>query len=155
MRLIFAIFTFIYLIQTVASFLIQKWTSTPFTTTLFDHDVQDHDDYRNLIQQNLPPTQGFDDNDDDKKLAWARHTIMSIAANVMGIPSDVFTTPPMIDPRPPKTLVEKSVRQKINVSMSSYCPLEPQQCHEQISYFAFILQIINNRPYSMKVTQIL
>ena len=118
MRLIFAIFTFIYRIQTVASFLVQRCPLTPFTTTLFNHDVQENDNYWNLIQQNLPPTQGFDDNDDHKKLAWARHTIMSIAATVMGIPSDVFTTPPMIDPRPPKTPVEQSVRQKINVSAS-------------------------------------
>lgn len=56
------------------------------------------------------------DEDDEKKLAWARHTLMSIAASVMGVPSDVFTTPPMVDPRPPKTSSERAIREKINVS---------------------------------------
>jgi len=51
----------------------------------------------------------------DRKLAWAKHTILSVAASIMNVPSDVFTTPPMLDPIPPTTPEECIHRDKINV----------------------------------------
>lgn len=51
----------------------------------------------------------------ERKLAWAKHTILSVAASIMNVPSDVFTTPPMLDPVPPTTPEECVHRDKINV----------------------------------------
>ena len=51
----------------------------------------------------------------ERKLAWAKHTILSVAASIMNVPSDVFTTPPMLDPIPPTTPEECIHRDKINV----------------------------------------
>lgn len=51
----------------------------------------------------------------ERKLAWAKHTLLTVAASVMNVPVDVFTTPPMVDPKPPSNSLERSHRQKINV----------------------------------------
>ena len=56
-----------------------------------------------------------EEEDMDRKLAWAKHTILSVAASIMNVPSDVFTTPPMLDPVPPTTPEECVHRDKINV----------------------------------------
>ena len=53
----------------------------------------------------------------ERKLAWAKHTILSVAASIMNVPSDVFTTPPMLDPIPPTTPEECIHRDKINVRL--------------------------------------
>jgi hypothetical protein len=53
--------------------------------------------------------------DMERKMAWAKHTVMTVAASIMGVPTDVFTTPPMVDPKPPSTPSERLLREKINV----------------------------------------
>ena len=103
-------------IPLVKSFLFWKRKSLSITTILHEHKNEHHsDDESNLLLE----SQLVDfEEDDDKKLAWARHAIMSVAASVMGVPTDVFTTPPMVDPRPPKTHNERAIRAKVNVSDS-------------------------------------
>ena len=48
------------------------------------------------------------------KMAMARHNMLSIAASIMCVPSEVFTTPPMIDPNPPSNLIEYERRNRIS-----------------------------------------
>ncbi len=53
-----------------------------------------------------------------QKLAWAKHTALSIAAAIMNVPTDVFTTPPMVDPTPkPSNEEERLHREEINVGL--------------------------------------
>jgi hypothetical protein len=48
------------------------------------------------------------------KMAMARHNMLSIAASIMCVPSEVFTTPPMIDPNPPSNPIEYERRNRIS-----------------------------------------
>ena len=84
---------------------------------------QGHDENDTIIeQQNVGTEDNFDtyqNIDDDKnnsmdiKMALAKHTLLSVAASIMCIPPEVFTTPPPIDPHPPSTPEEKAVRERV------------------------------------------
>jgi len=47
------------------------------------------------------------------KIAMAKHTLLSVAASIMCVPSEILTTPPMLDPDPPssprKILLRKTI----------------------------------------------
>ena len=54
-----------------------------------------------------------DKNETDIKMALAKHTLLTIAASIMCVPPEVFTTPPPFDPYPPSTPEEMDRRQRI------------------------------------------
>mmetsp|Transcript_9205 Transcript_9205/g.13689 ORF Transcript_9205/g.13689 Transcript_9205/m.13689 type:complete len:338 (+) Transcript_9205:85-1098(+) len=57
----------------------------------------------------------------ERKIAWAKHTILTVGASIMCIPPDVLTTPPMVDPRPPTNTLEREHRLKImNILSKAY-----------------------------------
>ena len=77
---------------------------------LFHHPIDNSADLEIASE-----TIDFDEEEMKTKLAWAKHTVLSIAASILQMPSDIITTPPMLDPNPPSTSNEKKIRQEINV----------------------------------------
>jgi hypothetical protein len=53
------------------------------------------------------------------KMAMAKHAALSIAAAIMQVPAEVYTTPPMIDPYPPTTEEERRIRRRISTLLES------------------------------------
>ena len=49
----------------------------------------------------------------DMKMKIARHNLLSVAASIMCVPSEIFTTPPMVDPNPPTNPKENARKSKI------------------------------------------
>lgn len=59
-------------------------------------------------------------NTDDKsdiKMKIAKHNLLSVAAAIMNVPSEIFTTPPMLDPYPPNGSDQITRRQKVTKLM--------------------------------------
>lgn len=75
------------------------------------NNIEGEDSISDFAQNNI-------DQEMDIKLAMARHTLLSVAASIMCVPSEVFTTPPMIDPNPPSTPHEFERRKKITSLLS-------------------------------------
>lgn len=63
-------------------------------------------------------TQNKIDQEMNTKMAMARHNLLSVAAAIMSLPAELFTTPPMVDPNPPSTPNEYQIRKKINSLLS-------------------------------------
>lgn len=78
-----------------------------------------------------------------QKLAWAKHTVLSVAAAIMNVPTDVFTTPPMVDPRPkPSNEEERLHREEINVGFMESFVENFTQCSKKINS-CFVLLIVS------------
>jgi len=52
------------------------------------------------------------------KMAMARHTILSIAAAVMCVPAECFTTPPMIEPNSPSSASGRAHRKLVSAALA-------------------------------------
>ncbi len=52
------------------------------------------------------------------QLAMAKHTLLTVAASIMNVPPELFTTPPMVDPVPPLSSFEVERRQKVDDILS-------------------------------------
>lgn len=89
-----------------------EYTGTPRTCLFSQIEKQ-----QQLQQQHqiIYPTKEEEEEDMERKLAWAKHTVLTLAASIMSIPPDVLTTPPMVDPKPPSTTSERSLRREVNV----------------------------------------
>lgn len=61
-----------------------------------------------------------DDDDDEAgiKFALAKHAFLSVAASIMMVPPEIFTTPPMVEPDPPSTQLERDRRKRISYLLS-------------------------------------
>lgn len=61
-----------------------------------------------------PMEQDFENATDLKlKIAMAKHAALSVAAAILQVPVEVYTTPPMMDPNPPSTQEERRIRHRI------------------------------------------
>ncbi len=83
---------------------------------------------------------GYDDVDQSeeemkRKMAWAKHTLMTVAASIMCVPPDVLTTPPMVDPRPPTNSLERLHYGKIRVRLMYFCSLKIRWIYKSIINF--------------------
>lgn len=65
-------------------------------------------------------TQPANENEDiDVKMKLMKHNVLSVAAAVLNVPAEVFTTSPPTDPYPPKTEKEKEHRRQVNDILSN------------------------------------
>eukprot|EP00638_Chattonella_subsalsa_P009571 CAMPEP_0117744660 /NCGR_PEP_ID=MMETSP0947-20121206/6897_1 /TAXON_ID=44440 /ORGANISM="Chattonella subsalsa, Strain CCMP2191" /LENGTH=338 /DNA_ID=CAMNT_0005561663 /DNA_START=60 /DNA_END=1073 /DNA_ORIENTATION=- len=64
-------------------------------------------------------TQNKRDHEMSTKMAMGRHNLLSVAAALINVPAEVFTTPPMVDPHPPSTPEEYKIRKKITSLLST------------------------------------
>ena len=83
---------------------------------LLDQGNEQHDIEQSDANASLDVHQGIADNETsemDIKMAIAKHTLLSVAASIMCIPPEVFTTPPPTDPYPPATPEEKETRLRV------------------------------------------
>ena len=89
--------------------------------------------YSNAKHYNMPQWQSYDNNllglqavpsftntddESDMKMKIAKHNLLSVAAAIMNVPSEIFTTPPMLDPYPPKVSHQITRRQKVTKLMN-------------------------------------
>lgn len=51
---------------------------------------------------------------EEEMMAVTKHTLLSVAASIMCVPAEVFTTPPMVDPYPPSNAAERDRRKSIS-----------------------------------------
>mmetsp|Transcript_21457 Transcript_21457/g.32613 ORF Transcript_21457/g.32613 Transcript_21457/m.32613 type:complete len:321 (-) Transcript_21457:126-1088(-) len=56
---------------------------------------------------------------EEEMMAMTKHTLLSVAASIMCVPAEVFTTPPMVDPYPPSNATERDRRKVISNLLSS------------------------------------
>ncbi len=56
--------------------------------------------------------------DMETQMAMAKHTLLTVAASIMNVPPELFTTPPMVDPNPPLTSLEIERRRKVDEVLS-------------------------------------
>ena len=91
-----------------------------------------HLPYSNAKQYKTPEWQSYDgnllglqavprftdtDDESDMKMKIAKHNLLSVAAAIMNVPSEIFTTPPMLDPYPPNGSHQITRRQKVTKLM--------------------------------------
>lgn len=76
---------------------------------------QSHDD--NLFGLRAVPNFSNIDDESDIKMKIAKHNLLSVAAAIMNVPSEIFTTPPMLDPFPPNGPDQNTRRQQVTELM--------------------------------------